>query len=250
MSDTETPAAPAPSAEQAPTPAPDGRYEGGGGNTYNATPDTRASLDALSANRQWSEDFSGANGRDSQRHAVAHKSNLIRELHGQGEQPVAVTDNRSDAIKELASSNDPKLREFAADLTPPPNAADYNFKFEGVQNMDPDTFTAMNTEVSEIAFNLGADVRTAKGVVEHLDRFMVNNPNAEPPSSPDEVIAAVDKTFGPGNDVIERAKSMVQSVPEGQQRDRIFDTFARLDLSTTTWLMGKLAGLSRNRAHG
>jgi hypothetical protein len=250
MSDTDTPAAPAPSAELAPAPAADGRYEGGGGNTYSATPDTRASLDALSANRQWSEDFSGANGRESQRHAVTHKSALIHELHGPAEQVVDVTDNRSDALKEMASSTDQKTREFADDLAPPANASEYSFQLEGAQSMDPDAYNAMNSEVSEIALSLGADVRTAKGVVEHIDRFLVNNPKIEPLRDANEVIAAVDKTFGAGNDVIERAKSMVQSIPEPHLKNRLLNTFERLDLSTTVFLMGKLAGLSRNRANG
>ena len=253
MYDDDTPAAAADTSAPS-TPAPneghDGQYEGGGGNPYSATPDTRASLDALSANRQWSEDFSGANGRDSQRHAVAHKSRLIHDLHSQNEQPVTVTDNRSDALKDLADSANPKLREFASDLTPPPSAADYNFRFEGAENMAPEDFSAMNTEVSEIAFSLGADTRTAKGVVEHLDRFMARNPEAIPPSNPEEIQTAIDKQFGPGNDIVERAKSMVQSIPEGPQRDRVWNTFGRLDLSTTVFLIGKLAGLSRNRANG
>lgn len=232
MSDSEAaPAAPttepAPSAPLAPAPEPDGRYDADVSNVYTSLhesepADTRAALDALSANEKWRADFSGANGRDSQRHAVAHKSRLIQQREAPAE-----------AAANVAG----------------PTSGDYHFQFEGARDMDPEVHSAMHTEIGEIAHALGADPQSAKSVVEHVDQFIARNPNAQPPADVATIEAEINRRFGPENTVVANAKAAINRIPEGPQRQRVLDAFDHLDLNMSVFLIGKLAGQG-GQAHG
>jgi hypothetical protein len=233
---THAPSAPsAPSAPLAPPPEPDGRYDDGGGSNYapqsSGTPapamapqDTRAALDGLNANEKWRADFSGENGREAQRHAVAHKAQVVQQ---------------SEVWTEPANTS-------TEGLTP----GDYKFQFEGTRTMAPEVYAAMHKEVSEIAHALGADPHAAKATVEYLDQFMLNNPNAEPPADAETFKKAINQRFGADNTVIEDAKRAVLNIPEGPGRQRLLNAFDRLDTNTSLLLIGKLAGLGRNLANG
>tara|TARA_R110002167_G_scaffold365406_1_gene589931 strand:+ start:5263 stop:5928 length:666 start_codon:yes stop_codon:yes gene_type:complete len=213
----ETTAAPQASATEAPAPSP------------------QEALAGLQADKEWSADFNGDNGRIAQRKAAERKSTLLR---GEETKVPAVPEH----LREAMADNE--TRPHAERYLPASDPSEYQFHFNDAESFEhSQELTAL---AQETAFSVGANSQFAQATVSHIQERLGRVPEGSSvDSNPGSFDAAIASRYGDrATDTINDAEAALNAMPP-EGKVWVQNILKALDPETATWVVGRLASTRR-----
>jgi hypothetical protein len=199
-------------------------------------PSPTEALAELTSDKEWSADFSGANGRAAQKLAVERKSALLR-----GDQAEAAP-NVPEHLAEAMENSETK--PHAERYVPAQSPEDYKFDWRDAENVEH--AKEMTALAQETAFAVGANPEFAQATVKHiqerLPRVQPGMSVAENEGSLDEAVARL--MGAEAGATIAAATEAVMSMPENG-RQWVQQTLRSLDPSSAAWFTARLARTHR-----
>ena len=203
---------PAPTPEAAPAPSPS---------------DAVANLQA---DKDWSADFSGANGRQAQVKAMERKTSLLKPA----EDAATVPEQLREALE------DSETKPHAERYVPAQSPEEYKFDWRDAENIEH--AQEMTSIAQETAFAVGANPQFAQATVKHIqERLPHVADGAAVADNEGSLDAAVGRLMGAESDAtIAAATEAVMAMPENG-RQWVQQTLRALDPDTAAWFTARLA---------
>jgi hypothetical protein len=183
-------------------------------------------------------DLSGDNGRVAQQAAMAKKSALTRQAHGEPEAPATPLPTQ---IQEGLDSPDPARRAAAEAMRPGESPDDYSFTWGDASTLDFNDLQNMTAIASEAAHAIGANPQYARSTVSFIEaQLRVNADGPElTPAALDEALA--DKFGGgDGQAIAEAAAGLIDRMPDAGQK-WLTSALRGLDAHSATVVIERLA---------
>lgn len=209
--------APAPTPEAAPAPSPS------------------EAVASLQADKDWSADFSGANGRQAQKAAMDRKTALLKPADDTGP---AVPEHLREAMENSTT------RPFAEGRIPASDPSEYKFEFRDAESFEhSQELTAL---AQTTAYAVGANPEFAQATVKHIQQRLGRvAEGASVDSNPGSFDAAIASRYGAdAQATIDAAEEALAAMPEAG-RKWVQATLRGLDPETATWFTGRLASTRR-----
>ncbi len=201
-----------------------------------------AGLETLAANKEWSDDFSGLNGRPAQLAAMELKSATTRAAF---DPEPDTSQRRSEQIEDGLAATDAVTKASAEAMVPAQDVSEYNFKWENASSMEFEELQSMDTTAKEAAFAIGANPHFARSTLEAMDRQLSKPEGSYIPTTSDALDDHMRTQFGDQADATLQAAvaTMQKMPPEGQKW--LQSSLSRLDTSTAAWVVARLASVHR-----
>ncbi len=189
----------------------------------------------LQADKEWTADFSGTNGRQAQLRAVERKTALLRPAE---DASPAVPEHLKEALEDSST------RPHAERYVPAQSPEEYKFTFNDAESFEH--AKEITSLAQETAFAVGANPQFAQATVKHVqERIARVAEGASVDANPGSLDAAIEARYGSkATETIEAAGEALAAMPE-QGRQWVQNTLRTLDPETATWFVGRLASTRR-----
>ncbi|MDC0148881.1 hypothetical protein OAI11_00825 [Rhodospirillales bacterium] len=208
--------APAPTPEAAPTPSPS------------------EAVANLQADKDWSADFSGANGRQAQKVAMDRKTSLLKPA----EDDAPVPEHLREALEDSST------KPFAEGRIPASDPSEYKFTFNDAESFEHSQ--ELTSIAQETAYAVGANPQFAQATVSHIQERLGRVPEgASVDANPGAFDSAIADRYGDkATDTINNAEAALNAMPP-EGKAWVQNTLRALDPETATWFTGCLASTQR-----
>jgi len=203
------------------------------------------SFATLQSDANWQAAFNGNQGRPAQIEAARAKTAALKADAGFTDPtPETPPAGLADA---LASPSEAE-RNAAEGLTPETNAGAFsNYQWSDAADVSTDELAARNTAIGEVVVATGANAHYAKATIDMLDQAVTRADAAAVPHTTEGLMKAVTKSYGDQADAtLALAKQTVAAMPADTQ-EWLHATLERVDPSTFSWTVGRLATIARTR---
>ena len=199
-----------------------------------AAPSPSDAVANLQADKDWSADFSGANGRQAQKAAMDRKTSLLKPA----EDDAPVPEHLREALE------DDSTRPFAEGRIPASDPSEYKFTFNDAESFEHSQ--ELTSVAQETAYAVGANPQFAQATVSHIQERLGRVPDGGSvdanPGSFDTAIA--DRYGDKAADTINAAEAALNAMPP-EGKAWVQNTLKALDAETATWVVGRLASTRR-----
>lgn len=203
------------------------------------------SFATLQADANWQAAFNGEQGRPAQIDAVRAKTAALKADAGHIE---PTPDTPPAGLADALASPSEAERNAAEGLAPETDAGAFsNYQWSDAADVGTDELAARNSAIGEAVVATGANTHYAKATIDMLDQAVSRADVGAAPHTVDGLMEAVTKSYGANaDDTIALAKQTVAAMPADTQ-EWLHQTLERVDPSTFSWTVGRLATIARTR---
>ena len=197
---------------------------------------------SLKTDTAFQADFMGENGRPAQIAASERKSALTKAAHGPADEPAPELPQQ---VQDGLKAPDNVSKAAAEAMVPGASPNDYQFNWSEAATTDLNVLQDMNATAAEAAFEVGASPSFAKATVDGLQDMMARSTG---PATEATLEAALQRHFGSNADAtVTDAKATLAKMPE-RARQWVLDATDHLDGDGASWLIGRLASVTKATA--
>ena len=198
-------------------------------------------METLAADKAWHADFNGDNGRPAQIAAAKLKSDVTRVAF----KPEANTaTSLPGKIEGGLNAPDAVTKAAVEAMTPGQDPSEYSFKWENSADFEIGELQNMSEVAKQAAFDVGANPHFARATIEAMDR-QLSKEGSYTPTNSDALDDHLHSQLGDKADAtLQGALATFQKMsPDAQAW--LQNSLSRLDTSTASWVVGRLASVNR-----